>query len=721
MKYPKFISFFLILVIFGSQIGVLPAAAATTNGCQLNSAQGNIQHVIQIQFDNTHFLRDNPNVPSDLEQMPHLLNFIENNGVLLTNHHTPLISHTATDILTTLTGVYPDRHGVPVSNSFRYFLPNGNTNTGVSFAYWTDPLFDPSLPNPPIDNAYNMLTAGGLNAPAPWAPFTRAGCPFGAVSTANIVLENNSFDIPKVFGDPSPEYTEFQSNPNLAFTDFVGIAIHCNAGNDLCSSAKGGKPDLLPDEPGGYNGFNALYGTKYVNPQIGGTGAGNLVLDDLAGQPIVNPVSGTPGFPGFDGMSAAVSLAYVADMQEHGIPVTYAYISDAHDAHPSGPAYGPGEAGYVAALAAYDNAFAKFFARLAADGINSSNTLFVFTADEGDHFVGGTPTNPCDGVNAPCTYSHVNCSTFATCPSDNIGELNANMAGLLATQQGITTPFRVHSDSAPTVYITGNPARDASVTRAFERATARLTTTNFYTGQTENPTVAMADPVEMNLLHMLTADPARTPTFVWFARPDYFFFAGAPNCNSPCVQEQFGFAYNHGDLSPDVTTTWLGLVGPGVQNLGVDSTTWSDHTDVRPTMLALLGLKDDYPHDGRALIEEFAGWAVPAAMRNGRGLLLQLAQVYKQIDAPVGHLGLATLDVSTRALASDSPGDATYATLESQLSSINNQRNDLAGTMIGVLEDAEFNGKQIDKSQVRQLIAQGQALLGQVDHLASAQ
>lgn len=71
-----------------------------------------------------HFTRDNPNVPSDLEQMPHLLSFIEANGTLLTNHHTPLIAHMATDILTTLTGVYGDRHGVPVSNSYRYFKPD---------------------------------------------------------------------------------------------------------------------------------------------------------------------------------------------------------------------------------------------------------------------------------------------------------------------------------------------------------------------------------------------------------------------------------------------------------------------------------------------------------------------------------------------------------------------------------------------------------------------
>ncbi len=89
--------------------------------CPLNSPSGRIKHVIYVQFDNTHFVRDNPNVASDLEQMPHLLNFLESQGTVLSNHHTPLISHTATDILTSFTGVYPDRHGVPVSNSFRYF------------------------------------------------------------------------------------------------------------------------------------------------------------------------------------------------------------------------------------------------------------------------------------------------------------------------------------------------------------------------------------------------------------------------------------------------------------------------------------------------------------------------------------------------------------------------------------------------------------------------
>ena len=132
-------------------------------------------------------------------------------------------------------------------------------------------------------------------------------------------------------------------------------------------------------------------------------------------------------------------------------------------------------AGYVAQLKAYDQAFAKFFDRLAAAGITKDNTLFVVTNEEGDHFVGSQPTpTGCDGVNTPCSYS-------------TVSEINGNLAGLLATQKGITTPFTVHSDMAPTVYITGKPARTDRVTRNFERAVGTLTAVSPYTGRDGQP------------------------------------------------------------------------------------------------------------------------------------------------------------------------------------------------------------------------------------------
>ena len=95
-------------------VGLAPPAHAAPS-CPLSQPNSSIKHVVFLQFDNTHLNRDNPNVPSDLEQMPNLLNFIENNGVLLTNHHTPLIAHDATDILTSFTGLYGDRMGVPIA------------------------------------------------------------------------------------------------------------------------------------------------------------------------------------------------------------------------------------------------------------------------------------------------------------------------------------------------------------------------------------------------------------------------------------------------------------------------------------------------------------------------------------------------------------------------------------------------------------------------------
>jgi hypothetical protein len=657
-----------------------PAAEATSN-CQLGNG---VQHVINIVFDNVHFTRDNPNVPSDLEQMPHLLNFIRSNGTLLTNEHTPLISHTGTDILTALTGVYGDQMGVPVSNSFRYFNPDGTTNLGVSFAYWTDPIFDPTT-GAPTDTKPNMITSEGKIAPAPWVPFTRAGCNVGGVATANIELENIGTDIPTVFGAGSPEAQEVASNPTQAFGDFVGIAIHCAKDNALCVGSSNARPDLLPDEPGGYNDFQALFGHKYVAPAIGG----------------VTAMNGTPitAFPGFDGMAATNTLGYVAEMQEHGVPVTYAYISDAHDKHPSGPAYGPGQAGYVAALKSYDDAFAAFFSRLAADNINAGNTVFTITADEGDHFVGVQKTG-CDGVTTPCVYG-----------PNEVGEINTNMAGLLATEQGVTTPFQVHSDDAPTVYITGNPANDALVTRGFERATGQLTAVNPYTGNTENLTRAMADPAEMKLLHMVTSDPARTPTFTWFANPDYFLFAAAPNCTSPCVSINPNFAWNHGDIGQDINVTWLGLVGPGVLNLGVKDDLWTDHTDIRPTLLALTGLHDDYAHAGRPITE---------VMADARQDLDRLAAIYKQINAPVGQLGLESAAFATAAIESNTSGDQMYLNADATIAAWTSRRDALAARMVALLDFTAPGGSTLHNDRdLNDLITQGRALLGEV-HAATA-
>jgi hypothetical protein len=665
-----------------------PAAADAT--CQLNSPNGKIKHVVYVEFDNVHFTRDNPHVPSDLEQMPNLLNFLEQNGTLDAGDRAVLISHTANDIITTETGLYSDNHGIAVANSFGVFSPPSPVTAlfPSSFFYWTDAVQD--IKGATMDPSFALLTPEGNNVPAPWVPFTRAGCDVGAFSTANIVLERTPFDTQKVFGMSSAQAME---NNTAQTTEFVGEAIHCAIGSPLCTTANSAQPDLLPSEPGGYSNFEALFGAKYINTAFG------TPLADLDGNTIngSNGVGGTePGFPGFS-PTATQTLGVVATMLEKGVPVVFAYIADAHDNRSAFGTFGPGQAGYETQLQQYNKAFGQFFTRLAGDGIDQTNTLFIFSPDEGDHFVGATPSPAnCDGVTTQCNYSA-------------IGELDIDLNQLTANA-GNPTTYTTHFDDAPTVYITGNPGPTDPITRGLERTMAGLTAKNPYTMKTDNLMAAMADPTEASLLHMVvSADPARTPSFTFFGDPDYFFEIAQGVSATPTIGA--GFAWNHGDIQPEIARTFIGIVGPGVRPLGATTAFFSDHTDVRPTLIFLTGLQDDYTHDGRVLTEVIDKHLLPRGLRSDPKQVKDLGQAYKAINAPFGPLAMASLQVSTAALQSNSSGDGTYLSLENEIEHWTQRRNRIAGRMKSMLEAAEFQGAKIDHDDAKDLIDEANDLV----------
>src|SRR5215475_4526040 len=741
------------------------AETTTSSTCQLGNG---VKHVISLVFDNVHFARDNPNVPSDLEQMPHLLNFLKQNGTVMSNLHTPMIAHTADDSLSIYTGLYGDRHGQPLTNTYKTYNPDGSTDPATSFTYWTSPVVDTaSKPAAGHDStpsmAYSATTPAtpntGQQTPAPWVPFTRAGCSVGDFSTANMVLENTTLDINTVFGPNSPESAQLAADPvsfkDPEVADYIGVAVHCAQGDATCADAQAVKfgqtaaspsaqPDLLPTEPGGYNGYQGLFGARYVAPVLGAgtpnkTHAGypvtdaNGVLTDLSGTPITNSFSHTAGFPGFS-PTASQTLAYLADMQESGIPVTYGYISDIHErkagtsncttasATGSGKPIGPGDSCYVSNAKAYDDAFAAFFDRLQKDGITPANTEFVISAEENDQLAGanvGRASQPdpvtCDGVTVACHYAN-----------GQIGELAANVKGLLSTTDSKNTAFDIEPQGA-SIYVHGQPAADDPTVRQLERDTANMTGDNPYSGAMGEKIVKyQAGAVEQRILHMQTGDPLRTPTYTLFPVPDYFFATSGPN-----VSINSSFAWDHGYYSPNIDITWGAFVGPGVANLGVDGPqpsgsneasdpnsthtvpqasgvgTWAEEVDLRPTMLHLVGLQDDYPSDGTIVNQILTE---PTATPDS------LAALYRQLNSSVGEFATDTLIAESAALASGSAGDDShYADVEDTLQHLADARDALANDMKPLLA----SGATPSHGQLTSLTARGEALLGQAANLAA--
>jgi hypothetical protein len=803
-----------LAIVGATQLG---ASASTTSasgrssgsgeGCQLGNG---IRHIVQIGFDNVHFFRDNPNVPSDLELLPNLLNFIEGNGVLLSNNHTPLIAHTADDLLTTATGLYGDRQGEPISNDYQTYNPDGTTDPAESFTYWTDPIYDtastpaaghdtnPNLVYSPVPPATASKPVSPTTVtPAPWVPYTRAGCNVGEIATVNQELENANYDIGKVFGAKSPEEQQvlndtedpYYLDPEVA--DYIGLAVHCAQGAALCANAEAVKygqttpshtavADLLPDEPGGYNGYQALFGYKYIAPELG-EGTPNLTHDgvpvtdsagyltDLFGNEIDDPYGNegngpAPGFPGYDSINAAQSLAFASDMLEHGVQVVNIYMADLHGNQylPNMPQFGAssplasmgtvcdaapdalasGTQCYLDQAEYYNLAFGVFFKRLAADGITPKNTLFVISSDEGDHEAGAnvgraiqpTPAN-CNGVTILCTY-----------PAGSFGELDGNVTGLLAQEEGVTTPFSLEADTAPEFYLTGNPGPDSSTVRTFEKAVGKLTADDPYTGNPSQPlTVALANPVEEAILHMVNADPARTPTLAMFANPDYYLQSGSTDCTASglggnsCTYQTTGYAWDHGAYAAEINTNYVGFVGPGVRHLGLDGPAanagatssgpdsglitvadthfpgpWVDETDIRPTIMYLTGLRDDYEHDGRVITQILADPNSALSQPH----VTALGECYKQLNSSVGQFAAFTLTASTNAIESTSPGDSTFKRVDGAIRQLEVARDALAGQIKGELEAAAFDDTPIVGASAQ--ISSCQGLIRSAQQLAAS-
>jgi hypothetical protein len=241
-----------------------------------------------------------------------------------------------------------------------------------------------------------------------------------------------------------------------------------------------------------------------------------------------------------------------------------------------------------------------------------------------------------------------------------------------------------------------------------------------------------AGALEQRVLHMQTADSLRTPTYTLFPKPDYFFSTSGAN-----VSINNGFAYDHGYYSPNIDVTWSAFVGPGVANHGVDgpqpvdsnqahdpestntvpeasqSGTWVEETDLRPTMLHLLGLVDDYQSDGHVITQALT--SVPAAL----AATADLAKGYDQINSSVGQFATDTLLADTKALSSGSASDdSAYAAEQLTLQQLADDRDRAAAKIKETLGNAAA-GHVPTHGEIQSGLAHVKELLKRAHTLAS--
>jgi hypothetical protein len=180
------------------------------------------------------------------------------------------------------------------------------------------------------------------------------------------------------------------------------------------------------------------------------------------------------------------------------------------------------------------------------------------------------------------------------------------------------------------------------------------------------------------------------------------------------------------------------MVGPGVANKGVNGPgptggneaqdpnsthtvpeasgngTWVEETDIRPTLLDLVGLHDDYQSDGHVITQALSN---PSAALTATE---DLAKGYDQINSSVGQLATDTLIADSHALATGSSTDDTaYQTTEAALQQLADDR-DVAATKIKKVLSAAADGAMPNHGQVTSGLANVRELLRRAGRLAGS-
>lgn len=363
-------------------------------------------------------------------------------------------------------------------------------------------------------------------------------------------------------------------------------------------------------------------------------------------------------YPGWsDNADLNWSLQATYEMQTHNIPVTFTYLHDAHEVN--GKEALPGT--YDSTLAQYDAAMNRFLQHMNAAGLNSSNTLFVITTDEGDHLM----------------------------PN---GELTTNLTGWLSNNSLNTQDpgnLNIYGDSGALVYL-----KDPSTLANTLASLPAVPGWNY-----------IADQAELKALHMYVgAAPDRDPSFVLFSKPDVYYGTSG----STDLSHDTNYYWNHGTINPDILDIWAGMVGPGVKTHNT-SNQWVDHADTMPTIYSLLGYS--VKNQGFDGVPEVSVLATSEHDEE----LLHAEDVYKQLNAPVGQFGMGTLRMSTEAAinAKNQEGQS----LNDEIIGLTKQRDAVATKLQSDILSA-FSGKPVKQKQLQADVDKAQSILSEVSSYA---
>ncbi|MGH8335917.1 MAG: hypothetical protein ACRETL_03640, partial [Gammaproteobacteria bacterium] len=113
---------------------------------------------------------------------------------------------------------------------------------------------------------------------------------------------------------------------------------------------------------------------------------------------------------------------------------------------------------------------------------------------------------------------------------------------------------------------------------------------------------------------------------------------------------------------------------------------------------------------GRVLVEVLKTLGLPAPISTSVPVFAQLAEVYKQINAPFASFGNTTLlGLATPGIASTDP--AVYAANEAVIASLTARRDVIAGQIRTLLDNTEFGGQFFNYPLAGKLISQSYILL----------